>query len=566
MNELADGPLQARQPSVRFAGFTLDFDGCALTAADGSPVTLTRSEFSLLREFVRKRGRVLSREHLLDALAGKRTDPFDRSIDMLVARLRRKVEPEPKQPTLIVTVPGEGYKFVAPVTQADASLPAEAGAPTIETPKIGTATTPLQRRRVPLAALIAFACLAAMFAWWQWPRAGPTAEPPRIAVLPFANLSGDASQDYFSAGVTGEVVTMLATSAGLRVVPTSGLSEAKDVSLADAARLTGARYALRGGVVKSDQSMRITAQLFDTATGEALWADRFDGSGANPLAVQADLADRIFQTIAGTRGKVSELEAQAAWRKSAPSLGEYDYYARGIILFHQLTSPEVLRARDIWREGLDRFPDSTLLRIKLAWTYLVPVTSYYSKDPRGDIEQAWRIATEVKSNQDGWRGWFQHWMMAFLYQFHERDYGRSVAEARAAVQMVPYDGFSKIDLSWVLANAGKLDEAIEWAQFSIRHEPNGPSWYFFNLAWAYYLAGRHDDVAALAREHAADFPLVSAVSLARSGHLAEARTAMAAWRAMVPADTVAAEAYFPLVEPYRTRFIEDLRAVGLPES
>src|ERR1700678_1696351 len=86
------GSLPPRDAPVRFAGFTLDLDGCSLSDANGDDIPLTRSELAMLREFVRHPGRVLSREYLLDALAGKRPDPFDRSIDMLVGRLRRKIE------------------------------------------------------------------------------------------------------------------------------------------------------------------------------------------------------------------------------------------------------------------------------------------------------------------------------------------------------------------------------------------------------------------------------------------------------------------------------------------
>jgi adenylate cyclase len=107
----AKSSLPPRGAPVRFRDFTLDLDGCSLSNTDGGDIPLTRSEFALLREFIRHPGRVLSRDYLLDALGGKRPDPFDRSIDMLVGRLRRKIEPDAKPPVLIVTVPGEGYRF-----------------------------------------------------------------------------------------------------------------------------------------------------------------------------------------------------------------------------------------------------------------------------------------------------------------------------------------------------------------------------------------------------------------------------------------------------------------------
>src|SRR5271165_3187844 len=103
--------LPSRTAPVRFATFTLDLDGCSLSRADGGDVALTHNEFALLRVLVRHPGRALSRDYLLDALVGKRAGPFDRGVDVLVGRLRRKIEPDPKEPRLIVTVPGEGYRF-----------------------------------------------------------------------------------------------------------------------------------------------------------------------------------------------------------------------------------------------------------------------------------------------------------------------------------------------------------------------------------------------------------------------------------------------------------------------
>ncbi len=100
--------LLSRTAPVRFASFTLDLDGCSLLRADGGDVALTHNEFALLREFVRHPGRVLSRDYLLDALFGRRAGPLDRGVDVLVGRLRRKIEADPKKPRLIVTVPGEG--------------------------------------------------------------------------------------------------------------------------------------------------------------------------------------------------------------------------------------------------------------------------------------------------------------------------------------------------------------------------------------------------------------------------------------------------------------------------
>ena len=108
-----DGVKPSREPAsvVRFAGFVLNFDACLLARESGEPMPLTRGEFAVLRMFVARPGRVISRDTLLDAFTDRRFEPFDRSIDVLVGRLRKKIEADPKQPRLIVTVPGEGYRF-----------------------------------------------------------------------------------------------------------------------------------------------------------------------------------------------------------------------------------------------------------------------------------------------------------------------------------------------------------------------------------------------------------------------------------------------------------------------
>ena len=105
--------------ALSFEGFTIDLAGRSLHDGGGSEVPLTRSEFALLVAFVRHPGRVVSRDQLLDAAVGRRAEPYDRSIDVLVGRLRRKIEPDPKAPRFILTVVGEGYKFTAKPRKAE---------------------------------------------------------------------------------------------------------------------------------------------------------------------------------------------------------------------------------------------------------------------------------------------------------------------------------------------------------------------------------------------------------------------------------------------------------------
>jgi DNA-binding winged helix-turn-helix (wHTH) protein len=157
---------------VRFAGLVLDLDACMLTRESGEAVPLTRGEFAVLRMFVARLGRVISRDTLLDAFADRRFEPFDRSVDVLIGKLRRKIEPDPKQPRLIVTVPGEGYRFDGLRSSPPATVkPAD--------------TDSASRRE--------------------------RASPPRlsIVVLPFAKIGRDPEQEPFVDGVTESLTTDL---------------------------------------------------------------------------------------------------------------------------------------------------------------------------------------------------------------------------------------------------------------------------------------------------------------------------------------------------------------------
>ena len=232
----------------RFVGFILDLDARTLVRETGEAVALTRGEFALLRVFVTKPGRVLSRDALLDALASRRFEPFDRSVDVMVGKLRRKIEPDSKQPRLIITVPGEGYRFdgmakgllsghglatAVPSQGKDEStredaprerraehilLEAEAKlAPHAAIDQTKTTASKLGGVAGLWPAVVALLFLTAASGWFALAGTGTkTMEAARlsIVVLPFVNLSGDAAPDYLVDALTDELTTSLARISG----------------------------------------------------------------------------------------------------------------------------------------------------------------------------------------------------------------------------------------------------------------------------------------------------------------------------------------------------------------
>jgi DNA-binding winged helix-turn-helix (wHTH) protein len=279
------GHRASESPEVLcFEDKKLDVTGRCLVDGGGNEIPLTRSEFSLLLAFARSPGRVLARDQLLNAVAGRDAAPYDRSIDVLVGRLRRKIETNPKEPRLVVTVPGVGYKFTGK-THSSKPHAATVSAP----PLIGqstrqsvmsksaaleeSATDSLPKRLLhagqhrfnvrrlaySAATIVAFAAIAGGL--WLMPEGRPAQEaPPRlsIVVLPFVNLSGDPAQGYLADVITDELTTSLSRQRDAFVISrsTAFSYKGKAVSIREIGKELGVRYVLEG----SEQSPTVASE------------------------------------------------------------------------------------------------------------------------------------------------------------------------------------------------------------------------------------------------------------------------------------------------------------------
>jgi TolB-like protein len=527
-----------------------------------------------LREFVRRPGRVLSRDLLLDAMVGRRNAPFDRSVDVMVGKLRRKIEPNPKQPSLIQTVPGEGYRFTAEVAPRKpaaesaaagaAGPPGDAALPPAAIPRPWWALWPV------LAAAVAL-CLIAVAAAIQWRPAPQEAQEtwPRFSmvVLPFANLTGDPGWDFLGKAMGVELTALMGAFPNMHVLAGSAPGEA-DQDVRRAARAAGARYLIAGAVDKVNDRLRYTAQLFDGASGHELWSARYDDEGVDPKAPGPDVATHIYDALAGLMGRLYVEEERRSWSKDEGSLDAYDYYLRGASLFLRLTPADIEKARAVFEDGLKKYPNDGLLQVKLTWCFLSRVWNHVSENPREDIERAWAQAQSAKStpSQSHLATYLLHWVMASLYQYRDADFTHSIDEAKAAMAMAPYETISRSDLAEKLANAGDAGEAIAWAERAVSNDPNPLPFYYEHLAWAYYVGQRYDDALKALSRYKADFPALHAAICVRLGRLQEGRGAVADALHAGAKLSIATEGFYPQIEPQRTAYLNDLRAAGVPEK
>ena len=409
-----DGVKPSREPAsvVRFAGLVLDFDACLLVREFGDPIPLTRGEFAVLRMFVTRPGRVISRDTLLDAFTDRRFEPFDRSIDVLVGRLRKKIEADPKQPRLIVTVPGEGYRFdgltqslssdqrasiAVPASKDDdgrpgkdprsdppfAERPANFGAPggaTAPTPEpreappiaarpseaADLAAAPKKRSALPPLAIWIAALLVLIGAagWWfvNANRPAVASKAPAVAarlsivVLPFTNLSNDPAQDYFADGVTENLTTELSRLHNSFVIaPNTAFSfRGKSLDAKAIGKELGVRYVLEGSVQREANRVRVNAQLIDAELGAHLWADRFDEDVVDLFKLEDEVVTRLGRAL---QIKLVNVEAQRSLHERPRNPDAVDLTMRGWALFNQsFTKANRYGALDLFEQAMTLDP------------------------------------------------------------------------------------------------------------------------------------------------------------------------------------------------------------------
>ena len=291
---------------MEFAGYRFDLAGHSLNDPSGKEVPLRRSEFRLLRVFVECAGRVLSRDQLLNLIASRDAEPYERSVDMQISRLRCKIELDLRRPSLIVTVPGSGYKFAAAVREAKPREPAPDADPT--TASVHGASSPaVAAKRTAGSAL-------------------------SIVVLPFANIGGDPTQDYFTDGVTESLTTDLSRIRDSFVIArnTAFAYKGKPMDVRVIGRELNVRYVLEGSVQRSGDRMRVSAQLIDAESGGHLWAERFDEFVADLFDLQDAIVGRIANML-----NVRIVAAEARRAERTPTSDSMDLYFRGMERLHR---------------------------------------------------------------------------------------------------------------------------------------------------------------------------------------------------------------------------------------
>jgi TolB-like protein/DNA-binding winged helix-turn-helix (wHTH) protein len=511
---------------VRFAGLVLDLDACMLARESGEAISLTRAEFAVLRMFVARPRRVVSRDSLLEAFANRRFEPFDRSVDVLIGKLRRKIESDPKRPRLIVTVPGEGYRFDG-LTRS-LSPEQKPSIVVLASQDEGVSPDRNPERDPPLAERPpAFGEPGGA----QMP-APDHPEPPRlsIVVLPFANIGGDSEQAHFVDGVTESLTTDLSRIRGAYVVArnTAFAYKGKQLDVKTIGRELNVRYVLEGSVQRGGNRMRVNVQLIDAETGNHLWAERFD----KPLADLFDMQDEIVARLAGALN-AQLVTAEARRAEQAPKPDSIDLYFQGLAWLNKgLTPDNVAQARSFFDRALDADPGNVDALIGSAVADVREGANSFVTDPSAAFAAAEPKLTKALSSVPDharghmWLGLVDIWTKRAAQGIAECEHAlaldRNLAHAHSiigrgkvfvgraeeteahvaeALRLSPRDAMAYIWMYFAgLANLylGKYERAVAWFRRAIEANRNYPA-ANFNLAAALAQLGRMDEAHSAAR-------------------------------------------------------------------
>jgi adenylate cyclase len=402
------------------------------------------------------------------------------------------------------------------------------------------------------------------------PKTLPLPDKPSIAVLPFANLSGDAEQDYLADGIVEEILTALARLKWLFVSARNSTFSYKGRAI-DAKSVgaeLGVRYLLSGSVRKSGNRLRITGRLVEAETGTQIWADRYEGA----LEDVFDLQDQITASVAGAiEPRIRHAEIERARLKPPENLNSYDRFLRALSHFYEGSKEGVGKAMAVVETIVEADPDYAQPYGLGAWCYVYHIAQGWSENPAADAARGMqyaRTAIERERNDPTIL-----WMAGGAFGFLARDQDTALILLERALALNPNSASAYWMYGWVLCWAGRQREAIPHLQCAIRLSPVDRTMVAAEsgLALALCMDGQYEDSILWAHKAIAEQASWTAsyrslaASLAQLGRLGEAKRAVEQLLSLEPDYRISK--YAPLYRPSEgtERYLEGLRKAGLPE-
>jgi adenylate cyclase len=393
-------------------------------------------------------------------------------------------------------------------------------------------------------------------------------DKPSIAVLAFTNMSGDAEQEYFSDGISEDIITDLSKLSELNVIArnSSFTYKGKPVDVKQVGRELGVRYVLEGSVRKSGNRVRVTGQLVDAANGAHIWADRFDRDLTDIFAVQDELTQEIISAL---KIKLTPETKDRLARKNRIDEDAYDLFLRARELSWHATSSNSIEARGLLGRAVTINPDFAAAHAGIAATYANDYANGWAENPEQSLQTALEIA-ERAVQLDEEEPQAREVLAIALFFHHELD--RALAEARRCLSLAPNSAAGHVVIARILTYSGDAASAINMIDAYMRLDPlyGGLALHF--LAEARFSLGQFNEAVAILTERLERTPNSEtsyALVAACYGHLGRFDEARAAWaEVMRIAPSFSIERQRRIL-PYKNpddfeRRVEGMRKAGLP--
>src|SRR5438105_8076077 len=399
-------------------------------------------------------------------------------------------------------------------------------------------------------------------------RAPAVPQKPSIAVLPFTNMSGDAEQEYFSDGMTEDLITDLSKISALFVIArnSSFAYKGRLVKVQEIGRDLGVRFVLEGSIRKSGNRVRITAQLIDAASGGHLWAERFDRDLTDIFATQDEVVEKIVRALAVT---LTQGEERRVGRRGTGSVQAYEFWLRARESLSRSTREGVAQDRAMHLRAIELDPNFAAPHAGLSLAAISDYVSDWAADPAQALDEAERWARRALELDD--QEPVSHLALGNVLVWR-RNLEGALAEFRRMIELDPNFAQGHSATGLALMYAGRPAEALEAFAIAKRLDPHHASIVLHFMAQTHFSLGEYETAAKQLLERIARTPATdsSRMMLASCyGHLGRADDARAAWAELLKVNPDFSLAQRERVLPYKNaadvqRIVEGLAKAGLP--
>jgi adenylate cyclase len=356
-------------------------------------------------------------------------------------------------------------------------------------------------RRTPIlvAAGVALVVVFAVGVWQFYVR-GPSIEPasvekmafplpekPSIAVLPFDNLSKDQSDAYIADGLSENIISSLSMTPNLLVIARNStfVYKGKAVKVNQVAEELGVRYVLEGSVQKSEDKIRVIAQLIDAVSGHHLWSERYDREIKDFFQLLDEITIKITDAL-----RIKLLYGGDIRGSRTDSFEAWSYCVKGSQHFSRFTKQDNIKARELFKKAIKLDPEYVGAWTQLGWTYFSDARNGFTKTPLESIKQAVSTAQKALAIDDRDPNLQNLWASLYLIQ---RQHDKAISAGRKAIDIDANYADAYALLAQIMSYSGRYDEAISLLQKAMRLSPYPPAYYLIFLGMAYQGAGNYQE-------------------------------------------------------------------------